>query len=69
MFITNLWRYAVKSESQEVLFIAKKHIRNHFTHARRVIPPVNIEFRQYASQLMRINVHSTGDTRILTIWM
>lgn len=23
MFVTNLWRYAVKSESQEVLFIAK----------------------------------------------
>ena len=23
MFVTNLWRYAVKSESQEVLFIVK----------------------------------------------
>jgi len=49
MFIMNLWRYAVKSESREVLFIAKNTSEITLQHARLGGTIGKLEIRQYTS--------------------
>lgn len=45
----NLWRYAIKSASQEVLFIAKVTTVITLHHERLSDTMEKLEFRQYAS--------------------